>query len=649
MDAGSQADQVGGEPVEHRTQILSVSIGRSESMAVRIDASSVSGRHAILAVHDGRLQLSDVGSSNGTYVNGQRITTAYVTPSDRVLIGTAPMPWNHPAVAPLLDAVGHDPASAPMPRGQTPRSHATDDLDRLPRQSWLPTVGVLVLLAAVGGLGVVGLGIWLAVDRGPLAASVQDPPGSTEVSSGVSEGSVGTGPLFAVDSPPMSAGLFPERMADQVDLRRQEERVRDVRFRLRSGVVDSAMLGNTNRVRPRESWAVPLGVVDRDGRSHYAVATTRCLIDYQYPQQRDRSGYRNLAIFSGAGRSEEVFRVVSPQLAGFEVYDQNGSWNPFAHGRAHLSGAAGDRYFGVLQRDLSLGAVAELPIGDWSNSSGVDIAVLFFPMDDPGVRAMRPSQNLRMRDPIARLRDALQDRTSLWGDTFEFSLVSRECMDWAQEEVAEMDQTIRHWRMFAVATAMVLVGVISGGIASGAFPALSSMVSNALARRVVSAMAGAIWRTVVRHLSGENLHDVAWDEAGRLVVSFARDRGVEETIVGGLTSTGLSQPDASRVLETVRSLVERRGEFTVPTMRRDGEEYGALIQADGRLDVAAELIRRGLVRLDTSNDGLLRQQPTLLRAARDALLDASAAERPAIVDPAYRARILSLSEALSVQ
>lgn len=622
-------------------------------MTVRIDSSSVSGRHATLSVHDGQLQLSDLGSSNGTFVNGHRITTAYVTPRDRVLIGTAPMPWNHPAVAPLLAAVGHAhegsrtqvPTERPRPR---PAAHAVRRPTRLP---WLLVVGGFAVVGLLAVLTVFGLVVWAEAGRAWRLGSETAPADQRMAAeSAAGAGDVDhSGPFFAADAPPISAGLFAERMADQVDLRRQEERVREVRFRLSSGVVDSAILGNTNRVPPRESWAVPLGVVDRGGRSHYAVATTRCLIDYQYPNRRERSGYRNLAIFSGAGRAQEVFRVTSPQLAGYEIYDQDGSWNPFAHGRAHLSGAVGDRFFGVLQRDTTLGASAELPIGDWGGSSGVDIAVIFFPMQDPGVHAMRPSENLRMRDPVARLRDALQDRTSLWGNTFEFSLVSRECMDWAQEEVAEMDQTIGRWRMFAVATAMVLVGVMSGGIASGAFPALSSLVSNALARRVVSALAGAIWRTVVRHLNGENLQEVAWDEGGRLVVSFARERGVEETIVGGLTRTGLTESDASRVLATVRSLVERRGDFTVPTMRRDGEEYGALVQPDGRLDVAAELIRRGLVRLDTSNEGLLRQQPTLLRAARDALLDPDATQQATIADPIYRARISSLSESLSVQ
>jgi len=48
-------------------------IGRSESCQLRPKSESVSRKHCILAIHDGRLLLQDLKSRNGTYVNDKRL------------------------------------------------------------------------------------------------------------------------------------------------------------------------------------------------------------------------------------------------------------------------------------------------------------------------------------------------------------------------------------------------------------------------------------------------------------------------------------------------------------------------------------------------------------------------------------------------
>ena len=48
-------------------------IGRSEQNDLRLDDASVSRYHAFLRRVDGRYLLSDVGSQNGTFVNGRRV------------------------------------------------------------------------------------------------------------------------------------------------------------------------------------------------------------------------------------------------------------------------------------------------------------------------------------------------------------------------------------------------------------------------------------------------------------------------------------------------------------------------------------------------------------------------------------------------
>lgn len=61
-------------------------LGRDPALEVCLESSSVSRRHARVHIADGVAVLEDLGSKNGTFVNGQRITTA-VRLSDRDQIG----------------------------------------------------------------------------------------------------------------------------------------------------------------------------------------------------------------------------------------------------------------------------------------------------------------------------------------------------------------------------------------------------------------------------------------------------------------------------------------------------------------------------------------------------------------------------------
>ena len=50
-------------------------IGRVEDGVVWLDSPAVSRRHARIVVAEGRVVLEDLGSKNGTFVRGQRITS----------------------------------------------------------------------------------------------------------------------------------------------------------------------------------------------------------------------------------------------------------------------------------------------------------------------------------------------------------------------------------------------------------------------------------------------------------------------------------------------------------------------------------------------------------------------------------------------
>jgi len=84
--------QGGGRQPTGMTRVLdlALTIGRADDNDVVIGDLLVSRRHAELRrLGDGRFQLTDVGSNNGTFVNGVRITTEVVTEADVIGIGVA--------------------------------------------------------------------------------------------------------------------------------------------------------------------------------------------------------------------------------------------------------------------------------------------------------------------------------------------------------------------------------------------------------------------------------------------------------------------------------------------------------------------------------------------------------------------------------
>lgn len=65
-------------------------IGREEDCDLRIPVAEVSREHCRVEPADGGgLDLMDLGSSNGTFVNGERVEQASLSPGDVVRIGPA--------------------------------------------------------------------------------------------------------------------------------------------------------------------------------------------------------------------------------------------------------------------------------------------------------------------------------------------------------------------------------------------------------------------------------------------------------------------------------------------------------------------------------------------------------------------------------
>ena len=65
----------------------STTIGRKPDNDIVIDNQAVSGHHASITVEGDKLMLEDLGSLNGTFVNGQKISKTELFNGDVVLIG----------------------------------------------------------------------------------------------------------------------------------------------------------------------------------------------------------------------------------------------------------------------------------------------------------------------------------------------------------------------------------------------------------------------------------------------------------------------------------------------------------------------------------------------------------------------------------
>ena len=77
----------GGEfPIRPAQPVL---IGRASELEIVLVEDMVSRKHAKITLSDGKILLEDLGSTNGTYVNGEKVQAAILREGDRILIGTS--------------------------------------------------------------------------------------------------------------------------------------------------------------------------------------------------------------------------------------------------------------------------------------------------------------------------------------------------------------------------------------------------------------------------------------------------------------------------------------------------------------------------------------------------------------------------------
>lgn len=178
----SEASGQSGLGVEIRTGALAGStleigrrlvIGSDPSCDLTLDDPEVAEEHASLRVHDGGLEIRDLGSESGTFVNARRITApTRLGDGDEVRVGSTVLvptrvgaPASRPAAAPVAAAAGSAGAAAGRGgTGPTAKAGSSGGRRRL-----LVAGGIVALLIVVAVVVVVVAGS--GGSSGPLTSA----------------------------------------------------------------------------------------------------------------------------------------------------------------------------------------------------------------------------------------------------------------------------------------------------------------------------------------------------------------------------------------------------------------------------------------------------------------------------------------------
>ncbi len=95
-----------------------VTVGRKPGNTIVLNAHDVSGTHATLTLLSpvtNTWEIQDMGSANGTFVNGMRVYRKEVTPTSQIKLGKTPLSWDQILERPAMETPAPERRSPPAP------------------------------------------------------------------------------------------------------------------------------------------------------------------------------------------------------------------------------------------------------------------------------------------------------------------------------------------------------------------------------------------------------------------------------------------------------------------------------------------------------------------------------------------------------
>ena len=181
--------------------------GRSSSADVTVANDAVSSRHCQLTYVGGAYTLRDLNSTNGTFINGKRITTETLKPGDRVHMGPAAFQFNNGRLE--RDAARDaSPGSTKPPRKN---KQPTADTDRKS-----PVMAML----ALAGLAFTAIVVVVVIGRSSNQTSPVEPfiPVTTQLSPKTQSSTPVTTNKTTVTAPPTTIDLYaqPPKLGERI-------------------------------------------------------------------------------------------------------------------------------------------------------------------------------------------------------------------------------------------------------------------------------------------------------------------------------------------------------------------------------------------------------------------------------------------------
>ncbi len=91
MDVKLIAFKPSGERIDVPLNKADNTIGRGEDCEMRLPVPSVSRQHCRVTISEDAVTVKDLGSANGTFVNGDRVTEIKINPGDTIKVGPVSM------------------------------------------------------------------------------------------------------------------------------------------------------------------------------------------------------------------------------------------------------------------------------------------------------------------------------------------------------------------------------------------------------------------------------------------------------------------------------------------------------------------------------------------------------------------------------